>query len=211
MGRGRYLVNNAGVAYRSVVEHLEHREIERQMEINFEAPFQLIRLILPKMREHGGGRVINVSSVSGMLGMPTMAPYCASKWALEGVTEALWYEVRPWNIRVSLVQPGFINSDSFQNTRLTDAGRAAFDSGDDPYHAHYLSMDRLIARFMNRALATPESVARRIHRLMRHPNPPLRVPATLDAHVFALMRRFLPRQLFHRVVYRTLPRINRWG
>tara|TARA_R110002096_G_scaffold147671_29_gene307911 strand:- start:4187 stop:5071 length:885 start_codon:yes stop_codon:yes gene_type:complete len=205
------LVNNAGVAYRSVVEHLGHSELERQMEINFEAPLQLIRLVLPWMRSQRNGRIINVSSVSGMLAMPTMAPYSASKWALEGVTEALWYETRPWNIHVSLVQPGFIRSDSFQNTRMTEASQQAFESPDDAYYQHYLQMDRLIARFMNQAIATPQSVAKRIHNVMKRNNPPLRVPVTLDAHLFSMMRRFFPRQVFHHLLYRTLPNIRRWG
>lgn len=205
------LINNAGVAYRSVVEHLEHHEIERQMEINFEAPLQLIRLVLPGMRQRRRGLIINVSSVSGMLAMPTMSPYSASKWALEGVTESLWYEVRPWNISVSLVQPGFIRSDSFQNTRLTEASKTAFDSSAEPYHQHYLQMDSLIAQFMRRAVATPESVAKKIHRVMKRGNPPLRVPVTIDAHLFYMMRRFFPRQVFHRLLYRSLPKIAKWG
>jgi hypothetical protein len=75
----------------------------------------LIRLVLPGMRQKGAGRIISVSSVSGMMAMPTMGTYSASKFALEGATEALWYEVRPWNIQVSLVEPGFVRSHSFRN------------------------------------------------------------------------------------------------
>ena len=67
------LVNNAGVAYRAVLEHLREGEMDRQMEINFSAPLQLIRLVLPGMRQRKSGKIINVSSVSGMLAMPTMA------------------------------------------------------------------------------------------------------------------------------------------
>jgi short-subunit dehydrogenase len=58
----------------------------------------LIRLVLPKMREKRAGRIISISSVGGMMAMPTMALYSASKFALEGACEALWYEVRPWDI-----------------------------------------------------------------------------------------------------------------
>ena len=205
------LVNNAGVAYRSVVEHIRRDELARQMEINFEAPLQLIRLVLPRMRERRDGRIINVSSVSGMLAMPTMSPYCASKYALEGVTEALWYEVKPWNIRVTLVQPGFIRSDSFKNTRFSEKSEASIDDAEEPYHAHYLNMDLLITRFMSRARATPESVARKIHRVMHARRPPLRVPATIDAVVFSMLRRFLPQRLFHVVLRRVLPGISEWG
>lgn len=205
------LVNNAGVAYRSVVEHIRRDELNRQMEINFDGPLQLIRLVLPKMRERRSGRIINISSVGGMLAMPTMSPYCASKYALEGITESLWYEVRPWNIHVTLVQPGFIRSDSFKNTRLTEKSKNAFEDPDEPYHAHYQNMDGLITRFMGRARATPESIAKRIHRVIRARRPPLRVQATGDARIFSLLRRFLPQRLFHFVLRRALPHVREWG
>lgn len=205
------LVNNAGVAYRAVVEHISRAELARQMEINFDGPLQLIRLVLPKMRERRAGRIINVSSVSGMLAMPTMSPYCASKYALEGVTEALWYEVKPWNIHVTLVQPGFIRSNSFQNTRMSGKSQIAIDHPAEPYHVHYKHMDRLIARFMVRARATPESVASKIERVIRARRPPLRVQATIDATVFSLLRRFLPQRLFHLVLRRALPNVEEWG
>lgn len=205
------LVNNAGVAYRAVMEHLRSCEIDRQMEINFSAPLQLIRLVLPKMRQKRRGRIINVSSVSGLLAMPTMTPYSASKWALEGVSEALWYEMKPWNIHVSIVQPGFIHSNSFENTRMTESSEASFEDPDEAYHVHYFYMERLIRKAMNHAFATPDSVARKIEGVMRAKKPPLRVPATIDARLFGLMRRILPASLFHAALYRMLPNIGEWG
>jgi hypothetical protein len=120
---------------------------------------ELIRLVLPGMRRKRAGRIINVSSVGGMMAMPTMALYSASKFALEGATESLWYEVRPWNIHVSLVQPGFIHSDSFRNTRYTEASRQAEKDSANPYYPHYRQMATLITRLMERTSATPEGVA----------------------------------------------------
>ncbi|MEO0413334.1 MAG: SDR family NAD(P)-dependent oxidoreductase [Verrucomicrobiota bacterium] len=205
------LINNAGVAYRAVMEHLKCEEIDRQMEINFSAPLQLIRLALPNMRRKRGGRIINVSSVGGIMAMPTMTPYSASKWALEGVSEALWYEMRPWNIHVSVVQPGFIHSNSFQNTRMTEASQESFDNSSDPYHPHYFYMERFIRKAMNRTWATPESIAKKIEKVMDAKHPPLRVPATPDAHIFGLLRRLVPSLLFHEFLYRALPSISKWG
>ncbi len=205
------LINNAGVAYRSVVEHaFEHEEIE-QMNINFRSPMELIRLVLPGMRAKGGGRIINISSVGGMMAMPTMALYSASKFALEGASEALWYEVRPWNIKVSLVQPGFIRSESFQNTRYTAAGNNAARDPADPYHQHYVQMAGFIARLMRASFATPAKVARTVLRTMQQKNPPLRVPATFDARFFGLLRRVLPRGVYHAILLRGLPNIKSWG
>ena len=205
------LVNNAGVAYRSVVEHATDEDWMNQLNVNFRAPMQLIRELLPYMRERRDGRIINVSSVSGMMAMPTMALYSASKFALEGATESLWHEVRPWNIKVSLVQPGFIRSDSFRNTQFTAESSAAFRNAEDPYHAHYIHMDGFIARFMQRAAATPDTVARKMVALMRHPNPPLRSAATIDAQFFGMLRRYLPRRIYQWILYRSLPSVRKWG
>lgn len=102
------LVNNAGFAFRSVLEHVQQEDLLQQMLTNFWAPMELVRLVLPSMRARRAGKIINISSVGGMMAMPTMSVYSASKFALEGASESLYYEVRPWNISVTLIEPGFI-------------------------------------------------------------------------------------------------------
>jgi len=205
------LINNAGISYRAVVEHVHHRERVEQLDVNFMAPMDLIRLCLPRMREKRRGRILNVSSVGGMMAMPTMAIYSASKFALEGATESLWYEVRPWNIKVSLIEPGFINSGGFENVRFTELSRLAQEQPDLPYAAHYRHMGSFIARIMGRVRATPTTVARKVVRTVERKHPPLRVPATLDAWLFSHLRRWLPRRLYHWLLYRNLPGVREWG
>ena len=205
------LINNAGVSYRAVVEHVAEEERVAQMGVNFRAPMELIRLVLPGMRSKGAGRIISISSVGGMMAMPTMAAYSASKFALEGAHEALWYEVRPWGIRVSLVQPGFIDSDGFQKVRYTPKSDRSEHELAEPYHEHYVNMAPFIGRVMKASPATPESVARVVLKTMRRKRPPLRVPATLDARAFALLRRVMPRSFYHWLLYRMLPSVDTWG
>ena len=205
------LINNAGFSYRAVLEHVEKDEYRRQMLTNFEGPMDLCRLVLPSMRKKRSGRIINISSVGGMMAMPTMAPYSASKFALEGATESLWYEVKPWNIFVTLVQPGFINSDSFLKVRYTELAQSSFDNKSDPYHAHYRYMSQFIARFMRLSPTQHSTVAKHILSIMNHSNPPLRAAASFDAHLFSWIRRLLPRRIYHWLLYRLLPGINEWG
>ena len=205
------LINNAGITYRAVLEHVTEEEGMAQMDVNFRSPMELIRLVLPGMREKRAGRIISVSSVGGMMAMPTMAAYSASKFALEGAHESLWYEVRPWGIHVSLVQPGFIDSDGFQKVRYTPQSDRSEHEIAEPYHEHYVTMAPFIARLMRRSRSTPESVARVVLRTMRRRNPPLRVPATLDALGFSLLRRVLPRNAYHWLLYRSLPDVDTWG
>lgn len=204
------LVNNAGVSFRSVSEHTDDAERLAQLDVNFLGPLALSRLVLPGMRARRRGRILNISSVGGMAAMPTMSAYSASKFALEGATEALWYEVRPWGVAVSLVQPGFIRSDGFRKVVLTAQGRAAIDDPSASYHLHYVAMSRLIENLMLLTWSTPDSVARRVVRLLHHRDPPLRVAGTFDAALFALARRLLPRGLFHRLLYAGLPEVWRW-
>ena len=186
------LINNAGVTYRSVVEHVSEAERIEQLEVNFLAPMELVRLVLPCMRRRRRGRIINVSSVGGMMAMPTMAVYSASKFALEGATESLYYEVKPWGIKVSLVEPGFIHSSSFRRVHYTHMSRVSQDDPRDPYHMHYHHMAPFIERMMGLAMATPESLARKIVKTMNRRNPPLRVPGTHDAYIFDMLRPCCP-------------------
>ncbi len=205
------LINNAGIAYRAVVEHVTEEERIAQMDVNFRSPMELIRLVLPGMREKLAGRIITMSSVGGMMAMPTMAAYSASKFALEGVHESLWYEVRPWGIKVSLVQPGFIDSDGFQRVRLTPKSDRSKHELAEPYHEHYVNMGPFIERLMKSSRATPDSVARVVLKTMRRRHPPLRVPATLDALGFSILRRILPRNSYHWLLYKMLPKVDTWG
>jgi short-subunit dehydrogenase len=205
------LINNAGIAFRSVVEHVSESDHLAQMEVNYNAPMELTRLVLPRMRAQRWGRILNVSSVGGMMAMPTMSVYSASKFALEGASEALWYEVRPWNIHVSLIEPGFIHSDAFEKVRWTGMSGASKDALFEPYHNHYFYMEGFLARMMRLSRATPHSVAKTVMSTIAAKRPRLRVSATLDAHVFAWLRRLLPRPLYHWVLYRSLPNVKQWG
>lgn len=210
-GGADVLVNNAGITFRSVVEHVTEEERLLQMGVNFRGPMELARLCLPAMRGRRSGKIINVSSVGGMMAMPTMAVYSASKFALEGASEALWYEVRPWNVQVCLMQLGFIRSDAFTRVPYTSLSDAASRDPEDPYHAHYQNMSGFIGTWMRRSLSTPDDIARKMERLIDKPRIPLRVHCTPDAQLFSMMRRLLPARLYHALLYRSLPGIRGWG
>jgi short-subunit dehydrogenase len=204
------LINNAGISYRSVLEHMTDEDESRQMEVNYFAPARLIREVLPGMREKGRGKIINVSSVSGMLAMPTMASYSASKSALEGMSEALWYEVKPLGVNVSVIQPGFVRSRSFENVIYSDQSFEAA-KGTGPYSDYYQNMIPFIARLMTMSPTNPKSIAKLVFKVIRTENPPLWIPATLDAWLFYYMRRLVPRRLLMALLFAGLPRVRQWG
>lgn len=204
------LVNNAGISYRAVAEHMTDEDEFKQMNTNYLGPVSLIRDLLPFMREQGRGKIINVSSVSGMLAMPTMASYTASKYALEGLSEALWYEVKPFGINVTLIQPGFVRSKSFTRVYSTEKSRAIVKTG-GPYADYYENMAPFVAKLMNMSLTSAGSVAKLIIKVIRTENPPLWIPATLDAQVFYYLRRFVPRRWLLPFLFMMLPRARKWG
>ena len=198
------LINNAGIAYRSVVEHMDDESELHQLETNYLGPMALIRAVFPIMREQGGGKIINVSSVSGLVAMPTMASYSASKHALEGASEALWYEAKPFGISVTILQLGFIKSKSFE--RVYFSRKAKMSSNlDGPFADYYQNMGPFIARLMNLSLTTPEDVARKMIRVAKLKHPPLWLPATFDARGFFWLRKLLPRRIFHKIMFSFLP------
>lgn len=204
------LINNAGISYRSVVEHMTEKDEALQMATNYFGPMGLIRLCLPHMRDTGRGKIINISSVSGMLAMPTMASYSASKYALEGASEALWYETRPFGIEITLVQPGFIHSNSFRNVYHTDLSDPT-RNWNGPYCDFYQNMTPFVERMMNWSLTTPEKIAKQVLTVMKTQNPPLWWPATLDAKVFYYIRRILPRRILLPILYWFLPNAKNWS
>lgn len=204
------LVNNAGVSYRAVVEHMNADEEQHQFDTNYFGPVGLIRGVLPHMRKLGRGKIINVSSVSGMLAMPTMGSYSASKYALEGISEALWYEVRPLGINVSLIQPGFVRSKSFLKVQYST--QSGPEHGLDGLYAdYYQHMTPFIERLMGLSFTTPAMVARRILRTIQTENPSLWIPATLDAKIFYYLRRFVPRRILLELLFVALPRVRHWA
>lgn len=209
-GRIDTIINNAAVCFRAVVEHMDTESELMQLKTNYLGPMNLIRAVLPILREQRSGQIINVSSVSGMLAMPTMGSYSASKHALEGATEALWYEAKPFGIRVNLVQLGFINSSSFKRVVLSHKADISVALG-GPHSEYYRSMTPMIEKLMSFSLTSSESVAKNIIRLIDKPTSVLRVPLTVDAILFAVIKKVIPSFLFNRLLYFLLPGSMKWG
>jgi short-subunit dehydrogenase len=205
------LINNAGISYRSVVEHMSEEDENLQMQTNYFGPIALIKEIVSSMREKGRGKIINVSSVSGMLAMPTMASYSASKHALEGASEALWYEMKPFGINVSLIQPGFINSHSFQNVYYSKRSHPENIQENAPYSDYYQNMGPFIEKLMRLSTTTPQEVAEKILWVIQTENPPLWVPATPDAVLFYFLRRIIPRRWLMPILFFFLPKSQQWA
>jgi len=114
------LVNNAGHGYSAAVEEGEEEVVRRMFETNFFALAAMTRLVLPGMRSRGSGHIVNISSIGGLVGNPASGYYNATKFAVEGLSQALAKEVGPLGIHVSLIEPGPFRTD-FQGRSMTSA------------------------------------------------------------------------------------------
>lgn len=104
------LVNNAGVSSAGPLEAIPLSDVEQHFQTNFFGPVRMIQEIVPTFREQKHGVIVNVSSIVGRFGVPFISPYCAGKFAMEGLSESLYYELRPFNIRIKLVESGGIKT-----------------------------------------------------------------------------------------------------
>ena len=111
-GRIDVLINNAGVIQVGPLEHMQRGDFEEAMAVHFWGPLHTMMAAIPEMKRHGGGRIVNISSIGGKIGVPHLTPYCASKFALTGLSESIRAEVAKDDIYVTTVCPGMMRTGS---------------------------------------------------------------------------------------------------
>ena len=114
------LVNNAGYGLFGAIENISIQEAKKQFETNFFGAMRTIKEVLPSMREQKNGIIINVTSIAGIVGIPGECIYVSTKFALEGLSESISYELQPYGIKVILIEPGVINTNFVQNIKFPD-------------------------------------------------------------------------------------------
>jgi NAD(P)-dependent dehydrogenase (short-subunit alcohol dehydrogenase family) len=165
-GRIDVLVNNAGYGYLAAIEEGEDADVRAMFETNFFALAGLTRRVLPGMRARGGGHIINISSIGGLIGNPGSGYYCATKFAVEGLTEALAKEVAALGIRVTVVEPGPFRTD-WAGRSLKQVKAPIGD------YANISGARRaLIASSSGKQAGDPMRAADAIIKLAASPNPP---------------------------------------
>lgn len=188
------LVNNAGYDVWGAFEDLSEEELRRQFEVNFFGAAFTTRALLPSLRR-ARGKVVMVSSVLGYVGIPMGGAYCSSKFAMEGLSEAMAYELLPHGVQVCVVEPGAFRT-KFQANVAWAAGSARPDS---PYAAQTAEM-RAVQEKRRGQGADPDSVVDLIARLARKATMPRRVRAGKDAAAMAWLMRLLPDQAAYGVL-----------
>ncbi len=195
-GRLDVLINNAGfIGPGAASEELSLPQIRALFETNFFGVMQMTNAVLPIMRQQGSGQIINLSSAAGLLTTPPFfGAYSASKYALEGYTEGLRYEVKPFNIRVSLVEPGYFKTAIVQTIETPDRPLEVYAAR----RQQAAEIDQLALQ----AGRDPILVAQTIAQIIRSRSPRLRYGVGIDAQVMTTAKRLLPFALVERFITR---------
>lgn len=202
-GRIDVLVNNAGYGLLGPLEMIPEQRIKHQFDVNVFGMVRLCQLVLPQMRERRDGVIINISSVAGKVSYALGGAYCATKHAIEAMSDALRLEVAPFGVRVVVIEPGTIDTKFYEN-----ANRYAVHTGVDdhsPYHAFAPVMKGIIEQTKG---SPPEVVSKTVLKAIRSKNPPARYVVTGMGKTFLFLRWILPDRLMDRLIrkFTSLPK-----
>jgi len=168
------LVNNAGYGLRAAVEEIPLDTFRRQMEVNVFSCVRLIQKVLPGMRAARSGCIVNISSVAGRISTPFSGAYCATKFGLEALSDALRVEVRSYGIRVVLIEPGPVKTNFV--AAAAEVSDAILENPASPYSQGYGGMLEQL-RTLHDGAWTPDAVADITVRAIRNPHPKARYGA----------------------------------
>jgi NAD(P)-dependent dehydrogenase (short-subunit alcohol dehydrogenase family) len=188
IGRIDVLVNNAAYELAGALEESSLEEAKAQFETNFFGVVRMVKAVLPLMRQQNQGQIINVSSFSGVSAIPFMGIYSASKFALEGYTEALRMEVKPFHIRVSLTEAGFLKTPMMDKRQASAAPLKEYD----PWRQRAFNA----IRDLELKAPGPELVAETLLKIISTETPRLRYLIGSQAKFTSLLKWYLPEGLY---------------
>lgn len=197
------LINNAGYANGGFVEEIPVEEYRKQFETNLFGAISITQLVLPYMREQKSGKIINISSISGQVGFPGLSPYVSSKYALEGWSESLRLEVKPFGIDVALVEPGSYN------TNIWEVGKQLATNQSDTTSPYKEYMDK-IQKHINSGSDTfgnPIDVANKIVEIVESKRTNLRYPIGKGVKFMIFAKKILPWRLWEYLVLRSFKKM----
>jgi NAD(P)-dependent dehydrogenase (short-subunit alcohol dehydrogenase family) len=186
------IVNNAGIVVSGPLETLSADDLREQFEVNVVGAVALTNLVLPRLRA-ARGRIVFVSSLSGRVSTPMTGAYNASKFAIEAIADAWRLELRPWNVKVVLVEPAMTDTDLWRNAPETLEAEASELSSEhrDLYDEHLEGMRKVIPRIQKMAKPV-DTVTATIERALTVTRPKARYPVGVDVRVQAALSGVTP-------------------
>ena len=201
-GRIDILINCAGTGIAGAVEDCSGEDAQRQMDSNFAGPIRMMGAVLPGMRERKRGLIINIGSVGGIFPIPFQTLYSASKAALDVLTDGLRVELKPWNVKATLIAPGDIKT-GFTAAR-TFSERAGESDYGKPYRASIAQMEHDETHG-----GPPELISRAILRVIKRKSPPVRVVVGFQYKFFTFLKRIMPARVVGFILNMMYPMSNK--
>jgi short-subunit dehydrogenase len=195
------LVNNAGYGLVGAFEDLSVEEIKSQFETNFFGVIRLTQQVLPIMRKQKSGTIVNVSSGAGRIGFPGMSAYVSSKFALEGLSESMSYELEPFGIKVVIIEPGLIRTNFKKNSVMSK--KSLDNSSISPYSSIIQKIDSSISSMVEHA-TPPEEVAKAILHAAISNNPKLRYLVGNDMIMMAETKKSMSDEDFRKMMMQSI-------
>jgi NAD(P)-dependent dehydrogenase (short-subunit alcohol dehydrogenase family) len=189
-GRIDVLINNAGYGMFGPIEEITTQEIKKQFETNFFGAIRLIKAIVPIMRKQGKGTIVNISSMVGRFGVPLNSAYVSSKFAVEGLSESISFELEEFGIRVIVIEPGVVKSDFFHNVKVKGMNL------ESPYHELMERRVNFLDKAMKNSLTRSYDVASIILDALNSKDPKFRYVVGNDATNSLRMRNSLSDRKF---------------
>jgi NAD(P)-dependent dehydrogenase (short-subunit alcohol dehydrogenase family) len=193
-GRIDLLINNAGFGFVGPVEDFSIAEIQAQYDVNLFGTIRLIKAVVPTMRKIGSGKIINISSVNGLVSFQLYGIYSSSKFALETISEVLRFELEPFNIKVSLVEPGGFSTKFASNKKypLQMFSEVSAYKNWASKMLNRLDSPNITTNSLIKKLMDPSRVADLAWEISNNSNPRLRYMIGIDTKFFVFARRILP-------------------
>ena len=189
-GRIDVLINNAGYGMFGPIEEITTQEIKKQFETNFFGAIRLIKAIVPIMRKQGKGTIVNISSMVGRFCVPLNSAYVSSKFAVEGLSESISFELEEFGIRVIVIEPGVVKSDFFHNVKVKGMNL------ESPYHELMERRVNFLDKAMKNSLTCSYDVASIILDALNSKDPKFRYVVGNDATNSLRMRNSLSDRKF---------------
>lgn len=197
------LINNAGYANGGFIEEIPVEDYRKQFETNLFGAISITQLVLSYMRKQKSGKIINISSISGKVGFPGLSPYVSSKYALEGWSESLRLEVKPFGIDVALLEPGSYN------TNIWEVGKQLAENQSDTTSPYKEYMDKIQKHINNGndTLGNPMDVANKIVEIAEARRTTLRYPIGKGVKFMIFAKKVLPWRLWEFLVLRSFKKM----
>jgi len=198
-GKIDVLVNNAGYGLLATIEEGTDEEMFNQFDVNVFGLIKMTREVLPYMREAESGVIINISSFLGKMGLPLLAHYNASKYAVEGIVDSLRFEVAPFGIRVHSIQSGLFGTNFVKNGLVANSQTT---SGESPYKALVEHFVPIVAQAINDG-PSPQPIANAVKEIIENSNADISTPVGAEAESFVPMRKTMGEKEFESKVKET--------